>query len=270
MNYYEHHLGDYAKDTSHLTMLEHGAYRLLLDRYYSTEAPIPKDQAHRVARARSKDEKIAVDTVLDEFFKLEDGFYVNGRADEEITKAQSKIKAAQENGKRGGRPKKNQDETKQKPTGLFLGYENETQTKAHQTPDTKHQSPDCFNKTNTIPENEVGGLTAGSVCLFLTEQGITHTNPSHEDLLTALRSGAGLDDFAFAATEVKHKGKGFAYLLKIVLGRMEEKKNPKVVKSKTFAGFTETEINKAARPGETRDQVIQRLAQQRDKQKTTG
>ena len=31
VNYYEHHLGDYAKDTGHLSMLEHGAYRIQLD-----------------------------------------------------------------------------------------------------------------------------------------------------------------------------------------------------------------------------------------------
>ena len=45
MNYYERHLGDYAKDAGHLSMLEHGAYSLLLDRYYTTEQPIPADQA---------------------------------------------------------------------------------------------------------------------------------------------------------------------------------------------------------------------------------
>jgi uncharacterized protein YdaU (DUF1376 family) len=33
VNYYERHLGDYAKDAGHLSMLEHGAYSLLLDRY---------------------------------------------------------------------------------------------------------------------------------------------------------------------------------------------------------------------------------------------
>ena len=47
-----HHLGDYAKDTAHLSMLETGAYRLLLDRYYGTEQGIPADQAHRIARAK--------------------------------------------------------------------------------------------------------------------------------------------------------------------------------------------------------------------------
>jgi uncharacterized protein YdaU (DUF1376 family) len=72
MNYYERHLGDYARDTAHLSILEHGVYTLLLDRYYATEQPIPADQAHRVARARSREEKAAVDAVLSEFFVLEE------------------------------------------------------------------------------------------------------------------------------------------------------------------------------------------------------
>lgn len=29
MNYYEHHLGDYYRKAKHLTLLEHGAYRML-------------------------------------------------------------------------------------------------------------------------------------------------------------------------------------------------------------------------------------------------
>lgn len=141
MNYYERHLGDYAKDTAHLTIIEHGAYCLLLDRYYSTEQGIPADQAHRVARARTKEEKAAVDAVLSEFFSLVDGIWRNGRADEEIVKAQSKIKAAQENGRRGGRPKSDKNKTQEKPSGFSVGSENGTETKAHQTPDTIHQTP---------------------------------------------------------------------------------------------------------------------------------
>jgi uncharacterized protein YdaU (DUF1376 family) len=84
MNYYERHLGDYARDAAHLTMLEHGAYTLLLDRYYTTESGIPEDQAHRICRARSNAERAAVDTVLHEFFVLTDGVWVNRRAEEEI------------------------------------------------------------------------------------------------------------------------------------------------------------------------------------------
>lgn len=149
MNYYEHHLGDYAKDTGHLSMLEHGAYRLLLDRYYSTEEGIPAAQAYRLARARSNEECQAVDVVLEEFFELVDGVWINHRAEEEIDGARRRIGAAKENGKKGGRPKKHssgyENETQQKPTGFPLGYENETQQKAHQTPDTNHQTPVVLN-----------------------------------------------------------------------------------------------------------------------------
>lgn len=144
MNYYERHLGDYAKDTAHLSMLEHGAYSLLLDRYYSTESGIPEDQAHRVARARSRDEKAAVDAVLAEFFTLDDGVWTNNRTEEEIEKARARIEAASANGKRGGRPRKNQDEskTKAKITQPFpSGSENKTQSKALHLPDTRHQTP---------------------------------------------------------------------------------------------------------------------------------
>jgi uncharacterized protein YdaU (DUF1376 family) len=31
VNYYERHIGDYLKDTAHLSLLEHGIYTRLLD-----------------------------------------------------------------------------------------------------------------------------------------------------------------------------------------------------------------------------------------------
>lgn len=143
MNYYERHLGDYARDAGHLSMLEHGAYTLLLDRYYVTEKGIPADQVYRIARANSKPERAAVDRVLNEFFKLEDGAWINGRTEEEIVSAHTRISAAQENGKKGGRPKKqkptglisdNPEKTQSVPVGFELGSENKTQQKALQSP----------------------------------------------------------------------------------------------------------------------------------------
>lgn len=136
MNYYERHLGDYAKDAGHLTMLEHGAYTLLLDRYYTTDAPIPADQAHRLCRARSAEEVAAVDVVLAEFFVLVDGHWINRRADQEIVKAAQRIEAAKANGKKGGRPKANPNpsETQWVSSGLGLGYPAETQVEAHHAP----------------------------------------------------------------------------------------------------------------------------------------
>lgn len=146
MNYYERHLGDYAKDTGHLSMLEHGAYNLLLDRYYSKEEGIPVGDAYRVARAHSKQERAAVDKVLSEFFVQSDGVWIKNRVQEEIAAAHIRIGAAQSNGKLGGRPrtkpKTNPKGTREKPTGLLLGSENETQSKALQSPVSDIQSPD--------------------------------------------------------------------------------------------------------------------------------
>ena len=177
MNYYEHHLGDYAKDTGHLSMLEHGAYRLLLDRYYSTEEGIPAAQAHRLARARSDEECRAVDVVLEEFFELVDGMWINRRAEEEIAGARKRIGAAKENGKKGGRPKKHssgsETETQKKPSGFSVGYETETQQKAHQTPDTNHQTPVVLNddssdvttvgQTNPQPSSSVDPIQSRAI-----------------------------------------------------------------------------------------------------------
>lgn len=164
MNYYERHLGDYAKDTAHLSMLEHGAYSLLLDRYYGTEAGIPAAQAHRVARARSKEEKQAVDDVLTEFFSLADGVWINQRAEEEIAKAHVKINAAKENGKKGGRPKKqvpgSETETQDKPSGLFAsGEENNGKQEISKT--KRSSAPQQKNIGNSETEggkhNEIKG-----------------------------------------------------------------------------------------------------------------
>lgn len=107
MNYYKRHLGDYAKDAGHLTMLEHGAYTLLLDRYYTTERPIASlVDAYRACRARTAPERAAVDAVLSEFFTMDGESYRNRRADEELERANHQRTVNQEIGKRGGRPRK--------------------------------------------------------------------------------------------------------------------------------------------------------------------
>ena len=69
MHKYFRQIGDYAKDTRHLSLIEHGAYTMLLDIAYATEKPLPNDidTIARLACARSKDEKAAVETVLREF-----------------------------------------------------------------------------------------------------------------------------------------------------------------------------------------------------------
>lgn len=98
MNYYEIHIGDYIKATAHLSMLEDAAYRRLMDAYYTREAPLPLDRkaVHKLARAQSKDERQAVDYILDEFFTQADDGWHQSRCDEEIMKYHEKAPRVQE------------------------------------------------------------------------------------------------------------------------------------------------------------------------------
>jgi uncharacterized protein YdaU (DUF1376 family) len=84
VNFYPRHIGDYLKDTSHLSLLEHGVYSRLLDVYYTREAALPDSEACRLVGARTKEERGAVETVLNEFFKLVGGVWTHSRCDREI------------------------------------------------------------------------------------------------------------------------------------------------------------------------------------------
>lgn len=264
MNYYEHHLGDYAKDTAHLTMLEDGAYRRLLDRYYGTEQAIPADQAHRICRARSRDEKAAVDAVLEEFFFLSDGAWKNNRAEEEIKKFSDKKPKADE--KRES-DKERQRRARERRKALFeelsgLGVHmawNATTDELHaalnhaksqsshkpvtqpvtrdntatQTPVPRHQSPELTSSlsisTTVTP--------AGVVCARLkSEAGLLDVNPQHAKLLALLDAGITEDELVAAGHEAKQRGKGFAYALATAEGRRRDAANVKPLPTKAATG----------------------------------
>ena len=83
MNYYERFVGDFQRDTGHLSCTEIGVYDRLLDHYYATEIPLPKDYTDlcRISRAMDKIEQKAVRRVADEFSPVaEDGMRHNARA----------------------------------------------------------------------------------------------------------------------------------------------------------------------------------------------
>ena len=96
MNYYKRHLGDYAKDTKHLTLAEHGAFAVLLDYYYATEKPIPDDRCERIANAYADFERAAVRAVLAEFFTQTPEGWINRRADSVIGESNAKSLKAKE------------------------------------------------------------------------------------------------------------------------------------------------------------------------------
>ena len=86
LHYYKRNIGDYAKKAARLTMLQHGAYTLLLDSCYDRETFPTKEQAIDWCWASSQDEIDAVEFVLTKFFTLEDGVYIQERVFQDLDK----------------------------------------------------------------------------------------------------------------------------------------------------------------------------------------
>lgn len=97
MNFFKLYIGDYQRDTAHLSVTEHGAYLLMLQHYYATERPLPVGKAlHRMLRAQDKAERDAIDAVAQGFWRETPDGLVNDRADEEITKAAAQAETNRE------------------------------------------------------------------------------------------------------------------------------------------------------------------------------
>lgn len=242
MNYYNRHIGDYQRATGHLSLVEHGVYTLLLDRYYATERPIPADQVYRLARARSDDERAAVDAVLAEFFTLDEAenAWRNRRADAEIEDANSRIRASRHNGKSGGRPRK----TQEKPSGFLAGIPEETQLE----PSGKaHQSPIEIHTNEASPVVPVPDATAEraqrvvSYCQALIRGGVPAVRVNHADpRLVALADRQPPPDPALieaVAREGCAEGRPPPWILATITGRLDDAARPG---RRSAAAFTRT------------------------------
>ncbi|MGN6383673.1 MAG: YdaU family protein [Dyella sp.] len=229
MNYFELYPGDYLRDTTRLTLIEHGAYLRLLMAYYAEESPLPADygELYVIVSAVSAADKAAVKKVADRFFPVdEDGARHNGRADDEIAKAAERMEGAESRKSNDALRKQRSREYRSKlfaelrvvgivPDGTLpmadlkaLHAKHVTRT-GHVThgvtgrdksrdigrDNTGNQTPDptshvSVGKTEASTEISQGTSTeAGRACRLLREAGCARVNPSHPDLLAALAEG---------------------------------------------------------------------------------
>ena len=79
MHYYKRNIGDYHKKAGRLTMLQHGAYALLLDSCYDRERFPTLEEAKDWLWASTPEEEAAVEFVLKKFFDLEGDVYIQNR-----------------------------------------------------------------------------------------------------------------------------------------------------------------------------------------------
>lgn len=126
MIYYKHYIGDYQRHTGHLSLAQDGAYRRMMDHYYSTEQPLPAipEVLYRICGAMEKAERQAVDFVARTFFAESNGHLHHQRIDEEVSIAQEKIANLKENAKAGGKQSGRKRASKSEANALANGSAN--------------------------------------------------------------------------------------------------------------------------------------------------
>ena len=136
MHYFQFNIGDYTRDTAHLSDMEDLAYRRMLDLYYKLEGPLPKDEVEiaRLVRMRSHSDCIAI--VLREFFVCTDEGYRNHRADKELAGIYSKSESARKAANARWNKNKHLDDANALRT-LCGNYA--TQDTSHNTQHTEHK-----------------------------------------------------------------------------------------------------------------------------------
>ena len=160
MNWYKKHIGDYHKKAGKLSMLQHGAYMLLIDSCYDRERFPTMEEAIEWCWASTDDEIRAVKFVINRFFipetATENCVYFNPRIKEEIQHYLGLCLSNEINGKKGGRPKKKTEPKPKETEPVNLKTEsvknkseskaNESESNPNQEPRTKNQEP-LNNKT---------------------------------------------------------------------------------------------------------------------------
>lgn len=246
MNYYKHHIGDYAAATAHLSILEDGAYSRLLRIYYRDEGPLPADvkAVQRLAGARTREEREAVEVVLNEFFDLCDDGWRNKRADEEVERMQAqaaanrKVAREREARRRSTRNPRNVERTEHESCDESFGG----REPSHKPLATSHEVPDTsLSLTTPEPGNGVERArhsngsppitptAAGLACRLMREAGCARTNPSHADLLAALAEGVTPEVLADTAREAVESGKTAAFAWSIATARSRHREGPRAI-----------------------------------------
>ena len=105
MHYYKFEIATWHLHTSHLSLVEEAVYFRLINFYYDTETPIPKETHSVIRRLRLTEYADIVASVLQEFFILNDDGWHQKHCDDKILEYHGKAKANKNNGMKGGRPK---------------------------------------------------------------------------------------------------------------------------------------------------------------------
>ena len=171
--------GDYNRDTTMLTLTEHGAYRVLLDTYYAEQGlPADKERLYTICRVRNPQDKDAVDFVVDKYFRPNGSRLVNKRAERQIAYREQCV----DYGKKGGEASV-ATRSKRYGTAIPMGARNHPDKT---TTEGSAEGPPHETATPNKPKGLPKGPTEGSfeaktdTSISISKEKKRHT-PPHED-----------------------------------------------------------------------------------------
>jgi uncharacterized protein YdaU (DUF1376 family) len=229
VNYYERHIGDYLKDTAHLSLLEHGVYGRLLDVYYTRESPIPVAQVERLIGVRSKEERAALQDVLTEFFVVDGDVLRHARCDREIARYQDKQRKAAASANARWKKVDAQSERNAKAGAnamrTHMRTHSEGNAPSNQTPDTNNQGalvehqqagvgfgPDGPARAG-FEERPGSGSDAAAAAEAMRAVGLADASATHPRLVALLLAGLTHAELVDAARAAVQGGRGFPWAL---------------------------------------------------------
>lgn len=156
MHYYKFNIADWSLGTGHLSLEEEAIYFRLINHYYDTEKPIPLETQSVFRRLRMDSNSVTALSVLGEFFEKTEKGFVHARCEEMLKEYRKTAKKNRENGKKGGRPRKDgaPKQTQKKPSGFPVGTQTEPKHNPNQEPRTKNHKPRT-SKNNKAPSEPI-------------------------------------------------------------------------------------------------------------------
>jgi uncharacterized protein YdaU (DUF1376 family) len=141
MHYYQFNIADYRADTAHLSLIEHGIYRQLIDWYYLDEKPIPLETQVVTRRlSLGSDMLHLLQNILSDFFIKTENGYLHNRIEQELERYKTQFAKNRVNGKLGGRPSKTTSVSKETQVVLENNHM-ATQINPNQEPITNNHKP---------------------------------------------------------------------------------------------------------------------------------
>jgi len=187
--YYRFFPADYLRDTRRLTLLQHGAYRILIDEYMGAGGLRGDlDGMCRVCGALSGEERAAVEFVLSEFFTKAGPTWKHKRCDEELEHLSSKTFAARDSAL--ARWKKDNANAKRTQSGRNANPESESESESDLELDSKSR------KSKTSSGSQANTDAAG-LLHFLNSKANRFYRPTPktlEPILARLKEGNTVSD----------------------------------------------------------------------------